>query len=249
MLAAGVAAAAAVTTIPSAGFGARSVATTAAEALTAKKTTKRRSATPAEVKVALHRCGLNPRALAAAGVSAAATTTLVDNARQYLTDHPDDIGDADRGFLSAQAALDQLTRKVQSGQAGADDLTAYAATQQALAARASSRDAAINAVLTAAVANLSDGQQSLLSTIRANASWNLPLQYLVSTRTDAQWVELREALTNDRQAAAQRVAPDPRGRQTLIDANSLPATSTAVQNLADHLTDVTSAFNAAVTGR
>jgi hypothetical protein len=201
------------------------------------------------LKAALHRCGLTPRALTAAGVSAAAATTLVGNVRQYLTDHPDDMSDADRGFLTAQSTLDQLTRKVQSGQASADDLTAYAATQQAVASRSSSRDAAVNALLTAAVANLSDTQQSLLSTIRANASWNLPVQFLLTSRTDAQWVALREALTNDRQAAAQGVAPDPQGRQVLADANRLPATIAAVQNLAGHLTDVTNAFSAAVTGR
>jgi hypothetical protein len=209
---------------------------------------KRRAPTNAELKAALARCGLGPKVLTAAGVSAQSTTTLVGNVRQYLTDHPDDLGTADADFFAAQGTYDQLLRAVQQGQSSENDRTAFRTAPATLAAAQSARDSALAAVRTAAMANLSQDQQAAINTIRANAGRSLPVQYLAVTRSEADWVALRDALSNDRQATSDSVDPDATCHQRLLNANAAPATSRAAQNLSQYLADVSNAFNTAVTG-
>ncbi len=57
----------------------------------------------------------------------------------------------------------------------------------------------------AAVAGLSQAKQDTLATVRANLNRELPVQYLATNRSDADWVALREALANDRQSTARQV--------------------------------------------
>jgi hypothetical protein len=219
----------------------------AASTSTLPKAKKRRVPAPAELRSALARCGLSPSVLTAAGVNAAGATTLVANVRQYLTDHPDDLRDADSSVFAAQASCDQLMRKVQQGQASLQERAGYEAALGALDSARAGRDGVLAAVQTAALANFSSAQQGVLAAIRANSRWKLPVQYLTTTRTDAQWVALRDALANDRQAAAAGVSPDPSCHQLVVGADAVPSTSAAAQNLAAHLADVAAAFRAAAT--
>ena len=98
------------------------------------------------------------------------------------------------------------------------------------------------------MANLSQDQQAAINTIRANAGRGLPVQYLATTRSEADWVALRDALSNDRQATDNNVDPDATSHQRLLDANATPTTITAALNLSQRLADVSNAFNTAVNG-
>jgi hypothetical protein len=244
VVSAGVAAGVVLTTLPPGPSGGGTSGITGASKPT--KVKKRRVPTSAELRSALSRCGLTPDVLAAAGVSAMATPTLVGNARQYLTDHPDDLSDADTAYFAAQASSDQLMRKVQQGQATSDERAAYVAVQTTLASAKAGRDSALEGIKTAASANLSQNQQNGLATIKGNSQWKVPLKYLAANRTDAQWVALREALANDRQASDQGVDPDATCHQRIVDADAVAATTSAGQNLTNHLADVRMAFNNAM---
>jgi len=209
---------------------------------------KRRAPTAAELRAALARLNLTPNTLATAGLTAQETTTLVANARQYLTDNPEGLGSADASSHTAQAEYDRLERLIQQGQSTPNDRTAFAAAQSNLNSANGSRDSAVAALRTAALAGVSQVKQDALSTMRGNLQWRLPLQYLVVSRSDARWVTLRDAITNDAQASAAGVDPDPALHQALVDANAVPATVSSRQNLTNLRADVSAAYTAAVRG-
>jgi hypothetical protein len=209
---------------------------------------KRRAPTTTELRGALAYLNLTPTMLAAAGVSAQETTVVVGNAKQYLTDNPEELSGADSSFHVAQAENDRLALLVQQGQSTQNDRAAFEIAQSTLAAAKGSRDAALTSLRAAAVAGLSQAKQDTLATVRANLNRELPVQYLVTSRSDEDWVALREALANDRQSTARQVDPDPTCHQRLLDANAVPAASAASLNLTNLLADVTTAFNTAVTG-
>jgi len=78
----------------------------------------------ANLVTALYRAGLQPEDLAAAGVSAESTTTLVGNVRTWLAQNASTLSNADSRLGSAVPAKESLWRKVQSGLASHDDVTA-----------------------------------------------------------------------------------------------------------------------------
>jgi hypothetical protein len=215
---------------------------------TSKVAKKRRAPTTAELRGALARLNLTPPLLAAAGLSGQETTVLVSNARQYLTDNPEELSSADNTYHNAQAEYDRLERLIQQGQSTPNDRASFSTAQSNLSSAGTSRDSATAALRIATLAGVSQAKQDALATMRANLKWRLPLQYLVTSRPDADWVTLRDALTNDAQAVAAQVDPDPAMHQALVDANAVPATITAGQNLVNNQADVRTAYAAAIQG-
>ncbi len=79
---------------------------------------------------------LTPTMLAAAGVSAQETTVVVGNAKQYLTDNPEELSGADSSFHVAQAENDRLRlHTVPPGQSTQNDRAAFEIAQSTLAQR------------------------------------------------------------------------------------------------------------------
>ncbi len=90
-------------------------------------------------------------------------------------------------------------------------------------------------------------QRETLTAIRANAHWKLPTEFLVVERTEAEWVELRAALANERIAARNEEAPNEQRQALLGTARANPAVAAAKTALDANLATVKQSWNT-VTG-
>lgn len=201
---------------------------------------------PQELGLALHRAGLEPESLAAAGVSDNAVSTMVQNVRQYLSENPNALDMADDAFGQARHVVDNLRRQIQSGQASQEELNALAAAQSTLSSAEATRNSAINAIFNAGAGNLTEQQRTSLTTIAMNRHWELPVQFLLVHRPQSEWVALRDALANQRIAAAGSVSPDPAAAALIQQAQSHPAVSSAVASLSSNLAAIEVQWSSAV---
>lgn len=208
--------------------------------------------TNAELSLALYQVGLDPEALAAAGLSANQTAVLVGAARTYLTDHIGSLRSDEAALDSASAERDRLGFLVQTGRATADDRTAYATTLASASSAQAAFQADLDAVFTAATSGLGSDTTTLLSTIQASRqTWHLAavggrVQYLVAQRSASDWVSLRDALDNARVTARTGEDPDPTLASLLSGVNASSPVSTANANLQANLAAVQSAWTSAV---
>ena len=155
---------------------------------------------PMELRAALMSCGLTAEPLAAAGISPEQAASLVDAARDHLAPTIQSLRDAHEAVQDANLALSDLQTAVRQGTAGEDPdgrlARARANIDTALAARA----AIWSAMFDAAVADIDPERIRVVEVIHANSRWKLPTQYLASSREEAAWVNLRDALDNIRVA-------------------------------------------------
>ncbi len=198
--------------------------------------------TAAELEVALLRADLGPEALTAAGLSGSNATTAVGDLRRYMTDNPGVLDSADGSYASAKQSDDQLKRLIQSGQATNDDLTAYTTAKSDLASAQTQRSGVLDDFFTAGADSLSQAQKDTLTAIRGNSDWDRPTEFLVLSHTDADWVELRDCLANERIAADQGEDPDAGAQTILTGYRDDSAVSTAKANLDANLAVLTSAW-------
>jgi hypothetical protein len=196
-----------------------------------------------ELRAALLRVGLGPEPLAAAGLSTAQVKNVVANARSHLTDHGDALDAADNACNAAKASHDTLRRLVVAGKASQNDLADYNTSKSTLATATTRRDAALDALFAAATADLAQDQVATLNALAANASWSVPIQYRVVTRTQAGWVALRDALANERISTKLGQDPDPDCQQLLLTENATRDVANANANIDANLDNVANAWN------
>lgn len=201
----------------------------------------------ANLEVNAMRAGLDARALAAAGVSAESTTSVISSANQYLLAHPSDLPAADAAYATARSESDRLQRLIQSGQATPEDVTAYQTQSAALATATSQRQAALDAIFNAATEGLTSPQRTALSTLRANRALSeASLEFLAVERSQSEWLQLRECLANERIAVELSDTLDQEMQAQLATWRAVSAVATAKSNLDTNLSSVISAWNAAV---
>ena len=201
---------------------------------------------PGELRMALAKAALTPDYIAAVGANAETTTVMVSAGRSYLTDHPGAISAPDGDFMAAQAEHDRLVRVVQQGQATESDTLALQTARATLVARRADLQNALGSFRSAAAAGFNESQTAALTVLRANAQWEVPMQYKVVNRPVAGWVALRNALANDRISRRHGEDPDAQGQAIVGQANAEPATVTAAANLAANLAQVNAAYEAAI---
>ncbi len=200
----------------------------------------------AALDVMLRRAGLDPRALAAAGLSSQAATSVVQAAAAHVAQHGGDLTAADTAFLTAKPAADRLERKVQSGTATQEEIAAYPNQRAAANTAAAQRTAALDALFSAATANLTAPARATLGKIRANQGWQLPIEYLVADRTQAQWVALRDALAGERYCAEYHETLDAGVQTLLAGVRADGAVATATTGLATNSDSIGSAWASAL---
>ena len=199
-----------------------------------------------ELAVALIRAGTGPEALAAAGLSPGGTTTVVSNLRDVMIANPAVLDVADAAFASPKQTVDELKRLIQSGQGAAEDVTAYNAAKTQLSLAKAQRQNVLDDFFTAATADLGQAQKDTLTAIRSNSDWDRPTEFLVLSHTDADWVELRECLANERIAADQDEDPDPDAQTTLSDYRNAAPVAAAKANLDANLAVIAAAWDQAI---
>jgi hypothetical protein len=200
--------------------------------------------TPADFPATLIRAGLDPKALAAAGVSSQTVSSVLAAAATQMSSAPADLSNADASYASARTEVDQLTAKIQSGQGSQDDIATLATAQTNLASATSQRQAALDAIFNAATANISNAQKTALSTIRTNrAAWDLPLEFLVVNREQSEWVAVRDALANERIAVSLPDSLNTNAQASLATWRADPAVSSAKSSSDANLASITTSWN------
>lgn len=212
---------------------------------TMMKRRERTVPTAAQVREALSLAGLNAQGLAAAGVQQSQVSVLVGNVRSHLAENGEQFSAALASYRQSSLQVQRLERRVRSGVAPAEEVSALASARASLASAVSARDTAIANTFTAATANLSGSSIETLTTIRANRGREVPVQYAVVTRTDEQWTALRDALANVRISGRLGDTADSGCTQFLANASAESGVVAANSGL-ENLAGVSSAWNTAV---
>ena len=181
--------------------------------------------------------------MAAAGLSSGNVTSLVTGVKSYMANNPTAMSDADASFATAKTNADRLERLVKSGLGSQGDVNSCATAQQTLATATTARQAILDGLFTTSIQNLSEAQRTALTNIRANASWKLSPEYLVTNRSEASWVQLRDALSTKKIAANLHEDLDSPTQQYLTGIEADTAIAVAKTALATGLGSVTSAWN------
>jgi hypothetical protein len=204
---------------------------------------------PADFKVKLIRSGLGADALAAAGVPAASVTAVLQAAADELNAHPSTLPAADTSYTAARVESDRLRALIQSGQASQEQIASYQTQMANLAAASGQRATALDAVFAAATANLTAPQRTALTQIRANRavdhSKDFPIEFLVVERSEAQWIALRDALANEKQAIKYPDTLNEVAQSRLATARSDQSVAAARTSLVSNLATVTASWNTA----
>ncbi|MFT3684286.1 MAG: hypothetical protein QM783_10805 [Phycisphaerales bacterium] len=184
---------------------------------------------------------LDAESLAAAGVPAGSAQVMLEDLQAYLDANAQPLLAAIDAHNAASKQADSDARMLRAGK-GPDEQT-LAKNAAAAAAALANRTALLTGAVEAASAHLSDQQKTRLATIRLNADKEVPPAYKIVARPDHEWVELREALSAERQAA-EKTLPLPhaaaeklarlRAERTTADAlananNLLPALKQAIR--------------------
>ncbi len=195
---------------------------------------------------ALLRAGFDAKSLAAVGLSANGAAAFVAAFRSAYANQSAVFDAADTAYSAARVSSDALRRKIESGKGSAEDVTEYQAQMAAMATAKTTRDAALTAARAPAEALLSQSQRAQLASIRANKTWELPMEFLLVDRSEVQWVALRDALSNEKIAPRYGGQTDPAHAAVLSAARSNADVAQAKSRLDSNLVAMQAAINAAI---
>ena len=162
-----------------------------------------------KLDVALRRAGIEPDALAAAGVGTTALGSLIARADTWFVASGEALQQADALLGEARVRRDELQRLVRSGLAEPADVIALAQAKTAHDAALAERDSVLQALFAAATEGMDGSRVATLAQIHANSKWKPPVHFLVEEREEATWLRLRDSLANERIAPRFEEDPDP----------------------------------------
>lgn len=198
--------------------------------------------------VLLMRAGLDPRSLAAAGVSGAQVSSICSAVAAHVAQAPTALREADHAYAQARVEHDALERKVGAGLASSGEIAGLAAARQALSSARALRDSRLAALREAGASVLGNEQRSRLATLRANSGQPGGIEFKAIARTEAEWLSLRKALANER-FSAQCGEPAHAGCQSLLSSARANSAVAAAKSACDtNLAAVQSAWSTAVGG-
>lgn len=186
---------------------------------------------------------IDATALAAVGASASETTALVTAAKAYLVDHGAALNAARSAVATAKKALRDAEAAPKSESSSA---AAVEAARQTLSEAQDAFDTARSAFRTAVLQGLSSDKRLLLDAVKRNRPTGLPLKYLVTDRSEAEAVRLRDALADRKIAEQREQEPSSTALSVIASADSDPAVATASVNLEMNLDAVRAAWSDAV---
>jgi len=195
---------------------------------------------------ALLRVGLSAEALAAVGATPNSAVGVVGNAKAYLDEHGAALAEADEACDANAAYREQLLRLIRSGHGTENDAQALSSAIAACASAQSERASLLDGLFSAAVAGLAGNQQAALANIRAGMPTGAPTHLAVQPRTDAEWLQLREALAARRYAAKSGEEVDAEAVYPLTVAEADQSVSAAMSNISSNTDDIVAAIGSAV---
>lgn len=176
--------------------------------------------------------GLSPDALAAAGLNASQAGQIKANLEAHFEGNGAGLQAAIDAWGAAYRDADMARRAVQSSKGTVEDLTAKDA---ALATAATGKQLAINAAVAAALDQIDNAVVDKLARIKANRPQNVPVQYLLTDRTEEEWRQLRDALSHKRTREAMSRDVDADATSVINNANAEPAAVEAAAGVANNL--------------
>ena len=200
---------------------------------------------PTDFKLRLLRAGLDAESLAAAGVPAQSVLAALQASADVMNAAPSALAAADQGWAERRVAADALERRVRSGLATEEEASALIDARTGLEIAAAARASILDGYFAAATAALSAAQRERLTQLRLNRSWDLPPEDLVASRSEAQWVALRDALSYERTSAELGESPSQAAQTLLQSVRAEAAVAAARSAVQANLTSVTSAWNTA----
>lgn len=199
---------------------------------------------PISLSLAMSQSGFGDKELAAAGVSANAVAGGVSAVRSAMIQGQIDFAQLGLDVASARQTVDRLESTVRSGNGSQETLASLSSARTSLG-NAEARLAAARAAIRDAVASvLPESAVAKLDTIRASGT-DLPLKYRVVARSEAQTLALRDAIANQRIAAACGEEGHAGCAQAVASAGSDAEVATADVALATSGAEVTAAWKQA----
>jgi signal transduction histidine kinase len=200
--------------------------------------TSRRPTTAPTARAWLGLLGLEADALAASGVNGEAATVILADLQAYLDENGDALFASIDAHNAAKKQVDMDERMLRAAKPE-EGAAAHASTLAAAAADRNSRQAA---ALAAATAHLTDDQRTRLNTIRGNSGREVPAAYCLVSRTDAEWVALRDTLAGERQASDRGEQLPEAARTFLANIRADTTTATGLSNAASLIAGVRAAI-------
>ncbi len=198
-----------------------------------------------EIRLTLHRAGLDAEALAACGLSANDATAVVTAGRSQIASSIETLRSTDADLCSAAATRDRLLHRCITAEATPEERSTLASAESAVTYAQTAFQTAIDAVFTAATGDLSSDTKTLLQTLLANRPRPLPTRYLTAARNDGDWSTLNKAVANKKVTTRTGEQADPTLASALESFDTSSAVSTANSNLQSNLSSVTAAWNSA----
>lgn len=199
-----------------------------------------------DIEVALHRLHLDPRPLAAAGLSQADTQDVVNEVQSQLENDPDLLSAPDAECAALRSQTQALHRSIQGGNYTQNDIDQYNQLTSDYDTAMANRQSVLDTLFNDATANLTTDEKSTLQTIRSNSHWAIDTPYQCVNRTQVQWVQLRRALHAVRIADASGESADPDAQDVVDNADADPDVANAAGNIDTSLALVQSAWEQAV---
>ncbi|MEM7229246.1 MAG: hypothetical protein AAF432_10585 [Planctomycetota bacterium] len=199
-----------------------------------------------DVALLLHRVGLEPECVTAAGISPAEVSAMVSNVYDYLVVNPTALASVDSDLADCRAICDDLNSLIRSGTASQEEINQHDFAVADLASLQSQQTSHLANVIATAEAPLNTSQKDILNSIRDNRRWNLPIAYLTKDRTDQQWLDLRAALANERISEKWGETPDAEAQTLLSSVRAEAPVSQAIASLSSSLSAVEFAWNQAL---
>lgn len=184
--------------------------------------------------------GLSPDALTAAGLNAEMAAQIKVNLEAHLSSQGAGLATAIDAWGAAHREADLAQRAVQSSKGTVESM---AARRTALASALANKDAAINAATTAALERFDSNIVATLARIKANRPNNVPVQYLLVDRTDEQWLQLSDALSQKRTREHLHREMDADAAAVIAEADAEPATIAAVAAVSSSLAAIRQALS------
>ncbi|MBX3322246.1 MAG: hypothetical protein KF757_04575 [Phycisphaeraceae bacterium] len=199
-----------------------------------------------DLGVLLHRLGLEPENLAAAGVQPNQVATLMQEAGEALAEVHDELLLAQVEFAAARRQIAALERALRSGTAPEGAASALSQARTSAAALESQIAAAHAGIFSAATSHLSSPVVNSIQRITSARRWGLPVQYSAAERSESAWVALRDALSQVRACAQRELEPDSACTNLIASENSRTEVAQAAAFLNAHLDGVKAAFHTAL---
>lgn len=151
-----------------------------------------------EIEVLMLRLGMTQEVLAGAGLNGASLQSALAAQQLDLETAVDTLSTHDAAVAEARVTMDALRRKVKSGLATDEEVTALAAAKASFESSTAARETFLQGVCAGFCEQVSSDAASTLETVLASPAWvkKLPVEYRNAERTDEEWLAIRDALAS-----------------------------------------------------